>query len=76
MEKKKVRFQTLLETKKILPEQEKYTANLTSFRIEKNLVDFYNLLFSFFFDSAKGEEYLLSVVGQTLLFLCLIELTC
>ena len=48
-EKKKVRFQALLEIKKIRPEQKKYTANLTSFRIEKNLVVFYDLLFSFFF---------------------------
>ena len=39
----------LFETKKIRPEQKKDMVNLTLFRIEKNIVVFYNLIFSLFF---------------------------
>ena len=55
--KKKVRLQSLLETKKICPEQKKYAANLTSFRTEKNLV------FSSAFFFCFNERWRLSVVS-------------
>ena len=55
-EKKKFRFQTLLETKKIRPKQKKYTANPTSFRIEKNFVVLYDLPFHTVIETCCGQR--------------------